>query len=233
MRRWIPGILAITLLVSCEHDTIRRDEFEVHGIDVSHYQSIIDWESVATQDYHFAFVKATEGATLHDTMYCHNWAEMKQADLIRGAYHFFRPRTPATAQVDNFTNWVELEHGDLPPVLDVEVLDGVDKVRLISGIRTWLFLVELRYNIKPIIYTNLKFYNKYLAGHFTGYPLWIARYGRRRPILACGRSWDFWQYGNRGKIEGIQGYVDFNVFSGSHAELDSLRLRPKPVLSNR
>lgn len=232
MSRWINGILLASIfLLSCEHETVRRNDFAVHGIDVSHYQSLIHWESVTAQDFHFAFVKATEGATLYDTMFCQNWSEMNRVGLARGAYHFYRPRTPVEAQVDNYSNWVDLQIGDLPPVLDVEVLDGVNKIQLITGIRTWLFLIELRYNTKPILYTNLKFYNKYLAGHFNDYPLWIARYGWRQPVLACGREWDFWQYGNRGRLEGIDGYVDFNVFKGTLEQLEDLCLSPRPILS--
>lgn len=229
--RWLGIWIAMTIFLSCERETTRRSEFEMHGIDVSHYQSHIRWDSVVGQDLDFAFAKATEGATLHDTLYCHNWAEMSRVGLIRGAYHFFRPRTPVREQFSNYLNWVELREGDLPPVLDVEVLDGVSKTRLITSIRTWLYLAELNYRIKPIIYTNLKFYNKYLAGHFEEYPLWIARYSYREPVLACGRNWDFWQYGNRGRINGIDGHVDFNVFNGNLQQLESLCISPPPVLS--
>ncbi len=218
---------------SCEYKTLRLKDYAVHGIDISHHQSVIDWNTVSQQELHFGFVKATEGATLNDSLYCHNWSEMKRIGIKRGAYHFFRPRTNARRQFDNFVNWVQLEAGDLPPVLDVEVLDGVSKIQLLTGMRTWLYLVELKYNVRPIIYTNLKFYNKYLAGQFNDYPLWIARYNYRQPVLACGRDWDFWQYGNHGVIKGIEGYVDFNVFNGSLQQLERLCLSPSPVLSSQ
>ena len=93
--------------------------YEVHGIDVSHYQAEIDWESVAEQGVQFAFVKASEGMTLIDTLFCDNWAAMKAADIRRGAYHFFRPQTPVYEQAFNFQTAVQIEPGDLPPVLDV------------------------------------------------------------------------------------------------------------------
>ena len=226
------SFLAIALVV-CEHQTIRMEEFEVHGIDISHYQSRIDWDSVVGEEIHFAFVKASEGITLYDTLFCRNWDEMKRVGLYRGAHHFFRPTFPAAMQVDNFLSTVEMEYGDLPPVLDVEVLDGVSKVQLISGVRTWLYLMEIRFNTKPILYTNLKFYNKYLAGHFNDYPVWIARYSSREPRLACGRDWQFWQYGNRGQISGIDGHVDFNVFNGNIKQLESLCFSPPVILSER
>ncbi len=225
------SVLLGSIVLSCQGPTVRMDGFAVHGIDVSHYQALIDWDTVAEQDIHFAFVKATEGITLNDSLYCRNWDHIKRAGIYRGAYHFFRPSFSAEDQARNFMQWVELEVGDLPPVLDVEVLDGVSKARLITGVKTWLFLTEIHYNVKPIIYTNLKFYNKYLAGHFNDYPLWIARYNSREPTLANGSQWRFWQYGNRGRLAGIDGNVDFNVFAGTLEELEHLCVQPAPVLS--
>lgn len=232
--RYLLSFLALAAAVlSCTHQTIRMDGFEVHGIDVSHHQSRINWDSVAAERVHFAFVKASEGVSLNDSLYCFNWAEMKRVGIRRGAYHFFRPTLPAEKQAENFASLVEMAYGDLPPVLDVEVLDGASKVQLITGIRTWLYLTEIRYGAKPILYTNLKFYNRYLAGHFDEYPLWIARYNTRQPRLACGRDWQFWQYGNRGELNGISGHVDFNVFNGSLPELDALCMAPPVILSQR
>ncbi len=220
----------IFLLYACEYHTIRRYDFSVHGIDISHYQSTIHWDTVAQQGIHFAFVKATEGATMVDTLFCQNWSEMQRVGIKRGAYHFYRPTISAREQANNFSQLVNLDTGDLPPVLDVEVLDGVSKTILINGVRTWLYQMEIRYNIKPIIYTNLKFYNRILAGHFDDYPVWIARYNYREPILASGSDWHFWQYGNQGSIPGIRGHVDFNVFNGTYRELEAMCLTPSPVI---
>lgn len=233
--RYILGISMVMLMAySCKQDFARMDAYSVHGIDVSHYQAAINWDTVASQDLNFAFVKASEGYSLVDTLFCHNWEEIKRVGLKRGAYHFFRPTISAAKQAELFTNWVELDYGDLPPVLDIEVLDGVSKVALISAVREWLFIVEIKYNIKPIIYTNLKFYNRYLAGHFDNYPVWIARYNEKRePRLACGRDWDFWQYGNTGRIPGIKGNVDFNVFNGTMLDLEEMSFAPSAVLSSK
>jgi lysozyme len=226
------GILVL-FFQSCDSPTRRLRSYDVHGVDVSHFQSKVAWEEVVKQDIHFAFVKATEGETLQDSMFCENWEGTKRVGLRRGAYHFYRPKTSARNQAENFAMMVNLEVGDLPPVLDVEVLDDVSKVELINGIRTWLYLIEIKYDIKPIIYTNLKFYYQHLAGHFDDYPMWIARYNYREPLMATGSEWDFWQYGNRGQVEGIQGDVDLNVFNGSLEELDQLCLAPRRVLSSR
>jgi len=232
MRVSITGILLLAVaMAACEQGTARLENYEVHGIDVSHHQAAINWDSVVIDQFSFAFVKATEGATMRDTLFCDNWRHMKRVGIRRGAYHFYRPQTSALRQVDNFIYWVEIEAGDLPPVVDVEVLDGASKAQLITGLKTWLYLVELHYEVKPILYTNLKFYNKYLAGHFRDYHIWIARYNSREPVLADGRNWQFWQYGNRGAVKGINGHVDFNVFYGSHSQLRNLCAEAPPVIS--
>lgn len=232
MRKYFLFILLLVLLgYSCDRRTIRMEDFQVHGLDVSHYQSHINWRQVADQNIHFAFVKASEGANFNDTLFCDNWEGIREAGMRRGAYHFFRPTIAVDEQIQNFSSRVDLEMGDLPPVLDIEVLDGVSKVDLIAGVTTWLYSIEIKYGIRPIIYTNIKFYNKYLAGHFDEYPKWIARYNSKEPILACGKKWDFWQYGDTGKVQGVNGNVDFNVFNGSLSDLDQLCLRPQPIIS--
>ena len=230
--RYLLIITLITFLVtSCEYRTIRLDNYPVQGIDVSHYQSRINWDTVANQNIQFAFVKATEGATFNDSIFCHNWDEIRRVGLKRGAYHFFRPTIPATIQANNFIRAVNMEYGDLPPVLDVEVMEGVSKKALLSSLKEWIRLIEFEYQIRPIIYTNVRFYNKYLAGHFPDYPLWIARYNNRHPRLADGKDWHFWQYGNRGQLKGIYGDVDFNVFYGHLLQLEALCLAPNAMLS--
>ncbi len=232
MKRYLLTISALfAIAYGCEVNTSRLSGYEVHGIDVSHHQSHVVWDSVVQEGVHFAFLKATEGLTFQDSLYCRNWSDARRVGIKRGAYHFYRPTLPAREQAENFKSVVDIQEGDLPPVLDVEVLDGVSKVHLLTGILNWLYLIEIHYGVRPILYTNLKFYNKYLAGHFDEYPIWIARYNTREPILACGREWQFWQYGNRGRIEGIEGFVDFNVFHGTYEELESLCYSTPPILS--
>lgn len=211
-------LLAISFF-SCNQVTERMPDFAIHGIDVSHYQSAIDWQKVADQGVHFGFVKATEGRSMQDTMFCENWESMNDVGIIRGAYHFFRPTVSAIDQANNFIENVNIEYGDLPPVVDVEVLDNASKEMIVTRLGIWLEMVEKKYDIRPIIYTNMKFYNRYLADHFADYPIWIARYNEKLPELAKEKDWAFWQYGDHGRIDGIRGPVDLNVFQGSYYEL--------------
>ena len=221
MRVWIGSIFAGLSIFLLEAPSRQHSSFEIYGIDVSHYQSRVDWDEVAEQGISFAFVKATEGISHQDSLFCLNWAGIQDAGLKRGAYHFFLPGVPAALQAANFLDLVDLQAGDLPPVLDVEVIDGTSRQELVAGVKEWLRLVELRYHIKPIVYTNLKFYYKYLYRQFDDHPIWIARYNVFQPRV-FGKDWHFWQYANKGQLEGIAGDVDFNVFRGNWAELDSI-----------
>ena len=208
----------------CEGDTERLTGYAVHGIDLSRHQSKVNWDAVAAEGISFAFVKATEGRRYSDTFYCRNWEEMKRVGIKRGAYHFFRPSLDAKEQADNFIATVDMQYGDLPPVVDVEVDDDMSREEVGKQLKEWLYLVEIKYSIRPIIYTHYKFYNKFIAGEFDKYPIWIAKYGGEAPRLGGSARWWFWQYGNRGKIKGIDGYVDFNVFYDSREELDKICL---------
>ncbi len=194
--------------------------FEIHGIDVSHYQHRIDWDTVATQKVDFAFVKATEGLTYKDSLFQRNWSELKRVGIKRGAYHFYRPNSSPKTQAYNFLSTVSIEEGDLPPVLDFEVVSGQHHFGIISGLQTWLSIVENELGFRPIIYTNLNLYNEYIKDNFNDYSIWIARYNDLAPHMPIDQPWSFWQYGNRGRMKGIEGDVDFNVFSGSHQDLE-------------
>jgi lysozyme len=203
--------------------------YSIHGIDVSSYQGNIAWPSVAAmqdQGVHirFAFIKATEGLKQVDRQYKRNWQQAIQAHITRGAYHYFIATKSGRLQAQNFIKTVQLQPGDLPPVLDVEELYGVRPDSMRSRITAWLTTVEATYHVKPIIYTSAKFYKDYLGEQFAAYPLWVAHYFvKEKPAVEDG--WYFWQHNAAGKINGIRSKVDFNVFSGDTAQFSSLLLR--------
>ena len=215
-------------------DPVYPEGFDVHGIDVSHYQEGIDWEllrnaSLDTSPVSFVFIKATEGTTLLDDNFNLNFYEAKQNDFVRGAYHFFLPDVDARAQARFFLKQVHLEPGDLPPVLDVEKTGGLTVAQLRKAVKTWLDIVEAEYGVKPIIYTGYRFKLDYLnTPVFNEYPYWIAHYYVER--LEYKGPWHFWQHTDCGRVDGIRGNVDCNIFNGSMEELMRLTI-PEPDLS--
>ncbi len=200
--------------------------YSIHGIDVSKYQRVIHWPSVSEMEVmdiriSFAFMKATEGLNNEDAYFNRNWRKSKEANLVRGAYHFFLATKSGKKQAENFIRKVELEPGDLPPVLDIEQTYGVSPDKLRERAKEWLETVESYYGVKPIIYTSADFYRSYLKDDFDSYPLWVAHYlQRERPRIH--RDWSFWQHNETGRINGIPGYVDFNVFNGDSTAFSGL-----------
>lgn len=194
---------------------------QLTGIDVSHHQRRIAWDTVAShRTVHFAFVKATEGQDFSDSLFCHNWENLRRVGIRRGAYHFFRPQGCGDVQALHFLSTIEMRPGDLTPVLDIETTDGMPPEIMLTEMRVFLSTVENRLGVRPIIYTNQFFYEKYLAGLFDEYPLWVARYAPEKPELTTGKVWDFWQYGNNGCVDGIDRPVDLNVFYGTEDMLE-------------
>ncbi|MEM8585089.1 MAG: GH25 family lysozyme [Bacteroidota bacterium] len=217
------GLLALPeLRKSVFQSGERRTDYAVEGIDVSRYQAEVDWLAIRDAGFDFAFMKATEGQELRDVYFEQNWSLAGQSGLKRGAYHFFRPEVSPTVQARHFFGQVDLQAGDLPPVLDVEVVGELSQEELVQAVSTWLEMAEAHYGIAPILYTGQKFYNRYLAGRFDQYPLWLARYAPHEPVAACGRAFQFWQYAQVGRVKGIAGHVDLNVFAGELSDLERL-----------
>ena len=203
--------------------------YSIHGIDVSRHQASINWDDVKAMQIKnikigFGFIKATEGVQNVDDQFKKNWTAAKKVDIARGAYHFFVPSKNGREQAQNYIETVTLSTGDLPPVLDVEQINATSVTKLQQGICDWLLMVEAHYNVKPIIYTNAFFYEKYLGKKFDEYPLWVAHYlVKDKPHIE--RNWLFWQHNETGQVNGIDAYVDFNVFNGDSTAFKNLLIK--------
>jgi lysozyme len=196
---------------------------DVQGIDVSHYQGVVDWQQVAQAGMSFAFAKATEGITYVDPQLAANWAGIQAAGLVRGAYHFFEPNDDATLQAQHFLATVQLAPGDLPPVLDVETTGGVSDAQLWSGVATWLEVVEQATGRQPILYTAPGFWSSHEPDlTLTRYPLWLADYATQPTLPDGWTSWLFWQHSQSGSVAGVTGAVDLDLFSGTLQQLQDL-----------
>lgn len=202
-------------------------KFYVHGIDVSYYQGKIDWEKVNLMEYNgikvsFAFIKATEGVTLVDSYFQRNWRESKNNEVIRGAYHYFKPKKSGLWQARFFLQTVKIEPGDLPPVIDIEEIAGLSKNEFIPNIQDFLDEIEEKTKVKPIIYTGYQFYVDHLMGEFDDYPLWVAHYYQPKLKFSENKPWKFWQHADNAHIDGIKHKVDMNVFNGEEEDLSAL-----------
>ncbi len=192
--------------------------YAIHGIDLSHHNARVDWDKLKKAKgesvrIDFVYLKATEGATHLDRQFARNWREAKRVGIRRGAYHFYNPRVLSGRQAENFIKQVKMKTGDLPPVLDLETSAGKPPEIIIKGVGNWLTLIEKHYGVRPIIYVNPNFYEKYIAGNFDEYPLWLAGYTREHlGVLADSPNVLLWQHSEKGYADGVRGFVDFNVF---------------------
>jgi lysozyme len=194
----------------------------IHGIDVSKWQGVIDWEAVRDAGTQFAFIKVTEGGDRFDDRFLVNWAGAKAAGIPRGGYHFVYWCRPALEQVAWFEQHLPADPDALPPVLDVEWNNAsktcprrVPREEALQMMDVMLSALARHTGKRPIIYTDINFFKDVLQeGGFEQYPLWI-RSTAAEPQQRYDRRWYFWQYTTTGRVPGIRGAVDRNVFFGT------------------
>ena len=169
----------------------------------------------------FAFAKATDGTQSVDPQFSANWAGMKAAGVLRGAYVFYEVGQDPGQQAQDFISTVAMAPGDLPPVIDIERGQSGSASDMIGNLRSYIETLKAHYGLDPIIYTSPGYWNANFDESFADCPLWVAEYGVSAPKETRGwRYWTFWQHTQSGKVPGVSGNVDQNYFNGS---LDQLK----------
>ncbi len=199
----------------------------VRGIDVSYYQGTIDWPAVAATDIRFAVVRLSDGVGTRDSQFVRNWQESSRAGLIRGFYQYFRASAGGAAQaqlaVERLAEAGGFDSHDLPPVLDIETLDGRTATQVAAEATIWVAAMREATGKEPIIYTGAYFWDDNgLPDSLNTQPLWTANY-TTNPCPWTSDSWDrwtLWQYSDTGTVSGIAGPVDLDYFAGT---LDALQ----------
>jgi len=118
--------------------------------------------------------------------------------------------------LENFKMQCRPGDQDLIPMIDVETKSGLPTAEFCDSLIKFITLVEEAYKQKPLIYTFTNFYNAHLQGVVDGYPLMIAQYNGIEPELKDGRDITLWQYTGKGRINGINGFVDKSRFLKNH-----------------
>ena len=196
----------------------------VHGVDVSTYQGTVNWASVKASGQKFAIARVSDGSYI-DSYFARNWSEMKKAGLIRGAYQFFEPGHDAVAQANLVIARVgKLGAGDLPVMLDMEVTGGQSRATITARIHEWVNAITAGTGKKPFVYTGAYFWDDHVgSSDFASLPLNVAWYGTNCPGTPNAWShWTFHQYSSSGRVPGISGNVDENVYNGTLAQLETL-----------
>jgi len=211
------GLILLIKIVFNLTPNLNLSENKISGIDISHHNKIKDWNKVKNS-VNFVYIKATEGMSLKDPKFQTHWEQAKKHGIRRGAYHYFVPNVSAKKQFDNFKNSVQLSSGDLPPVIDVE-RKSID----MNEVNEWLRLAEEFYGVKPIIYSEYTVFKLFMNNKVNKNKLWLYfpdGYMLKPSFLNYECS--FWQYNHSGKIDGIDGHVDLDVFYGNPSDFEKL-----------
>jgi len=195
-------------------------------IDLSHWETVTDWDEVKEMDLDGVYMKATERHNYTDASFNAFRKGFKSIGVPWGAYHFYDPRYTGLVQSKHFTDVLTGDWGGLPPCLDFEpkyirqadgqLIPPPPRAGCLSAIKLFLNDVEIKTGIKPIIYTNPDHihYLKPVPAWLLEYKLWIADYkNEMTPDIEPWKSWVMWQFSGAGHIDGIDGAVDMNHVS--------------------
>lgn len=166
----------------------------------------------------FIYIKSTEGTTIRNRYFMSDYMKAKKQGIHVGAYHFFSMKSSPVLQARYFVNHTLFRKGDFPPVLDVEPTDAQIKAIggsevLMNRIRTFMQIIEQRTGMRPILYVSQMFINRHMKNATDikqKYNVWIARYSQYKPDVKLA----YWQLCPDGRVDGITGEVDINVFNG-------------------
>lgn len=180
------------------------------GIDLSHHNGPVDWARLGTEPLDFAYLKATEGTDHVDARFQENWQSATRLGWQTGAYHFYLLCRDGAPQAENFIRQVEVRAGTLPPAVDLEHAHNCKarggREAALTELRVFLAALETEYGAVPVIYTTPAFHAEWLAGEgFEAHPLWI-----RSLDGAPQGPYAIWQYSMKGKVAGVDGFVDLN-----------------------
>lgn len=189
----------------------------LYGIDVSHWQGDINYDLlVGDTNGDFVIAKASEGKKTKDSKFSRNMTECYMHGILRGAYHYVRGDCNWYEQANNFLSTVL-------PVWEVEkdvllALDVEDKTLVARGAHYTAQLVDDmvqeivdQTGVYPLIYVSRAFMSTDTFARLDNLcGGWIASWGTPNKPKRRDLNTSIWQYTSKGRVEGINGYVDLN-----------------------
>lgn len=196
---------------------IDRRQWPVAGIDVSAHNGKINFELVAADSIDFVYIKSSEGAEFRDSMFTANVTAAQEAGLKAGAYHYFRKGVSGVRQASNLLDAVAAQHLDLPLAIDIEDYGNnnlVDDATTVSQLRDMLMALRDVGHVNVVLYTNGKGFSNFINNKgLPPYLLWLCAF--KQPSEVKSKNPVLLQYSHYGKVKGMAGNVDRDVFIGS------------------
>ena len=197
---------------------------EYKGIDVSSWQGKPDWTKVKKSGVEFAILRIHQ-KNGSDTSFEHNYKGCKANAIPVGGYKYSYALTQAQAleEAEDTLSVLAGRGLDFPVFYDLEWNSQrkLGSVAIEKIAETFLNRIK-KAGYKVGVYCNMDWYQKVLTEKLRKYDLWIARYPaddngtiqeRLRPDIGVG-----WQHSSKGKVSGISGNVDMNVFYKNYTE---------------
>ena len=195
----------------------------IPGIDVSYYQGTIDWEKVKASGIEFAIIRlgyrgyGKEGKLVEDKMYWQNIQNAITAGLDVGVYFFSQAVTVEEALEEAEFVLERIKNYDItmPVVYDWEYVS--EEARTANMDRRTLTDCYLAFcgKLEEAGYTPMAYFNPNQARNLMNlteledYPFWLAFYTDR---MTYPYRFEMWQYTDSGKVPGIEGPVDLNLY---------------------
>ena len=206
------------------------------GIDVSSFQSTVDWEKVKATGIDFAIIRCglrgygSEGRLVMDSCFEDNIKGAIESGINVGVYFYTQAlNTEEAIEEANFVlETVSSYEFNGPIVLDVESASPEERIKNITETERTDNIIAFCDTIKAagyktMIYADLKFFTtKMEIARLEDYEKWYANYntleidedtsvwGYHNPLL-LPYEFSMWQYTNSGTLDGINGDVDFDV----------------------
>lgn len=199
---------------------------KVWGPDVASWQGSVDWQSVRNAGASFGITKVTEGVNYVNPFAARAWDRMLDVGLVAIQYHYARPAiNTARSEAEWFLAQMhEVINGDCV-ALDIEPTVGDSPIN--NGAlwaRTWVNIVSQELGFQPFIYSNPSFIREQGFDAFTplgkNNGLWLASWQESMP--QAPPPWStvaLWQFTASGRVPGINGDVDLNIFNGTVEQL--------------
>lgn len=206
---------------------------EIKGIDVSSYQEKPDWAKVKKAGINFAILRIHQ-KNGPDSSFEHNYRGCRTNAISIGGYKYSYALTEAQALEEAEETLAVLSGRgmDFPVFYDLEweKQKKLGKAAVEKIAETFLNRIK-KAGYKVGIYCNVDWYQNILTTKLKSYDLWLARYPandngtmqtRLKPTAGIG-----WQYSSKGKVVGISGNVDMNVFYKDYTTDENTKIDTK------
>ncbi len=216
IRSLILLVLSFTFLLSGSISAL-ADSY-VYGIDSSSYQGYIDFNQF---DLDALYIKAGEGNTLTDPRFVQSYTNAKANGIDFGFYYFVTAKSTSEAisQAQRFASMIEGTGYTMRPAMDFEKFTNLTTVQINQIGYAFITELERLTGVTPVLYSNSYTVRTVWDSRFSKYPLWVAAYaglsnpaGFNLPTNNVWSDWSAYQYTDSGRVDGIYGNVDLNVF---------------------